>query len=355
MFEKILFIDRDGTLIVEPKKNFQIDKIEKLVFEPDVIISLLALKEKGYKLVMVTNQDGLGSESFPLDNFSIPHSFMLNIFESQGIKFDNILICPHKLEDNCNCRKPKINMVSPWLISGVLDKKNSYVIGDRVSDMELAKNMGISGIRYGYKGTNWTSIRYQLIRNNRFSEVHRRTKETNVYIKVNLDNKKDSFIDTKIKFLDHMLEQISVHSGVYLKIIAVGDLYVDDHHTVEDVGIVLGESLLKAIGSKRGIARFGFTLPMDESLASCVLDLSGRPFISFKADFKYQKVGDLSTEMIEHFFKSLSYSIKSTIHLTAKGTNDHHIAESLFKVFGRCLKQAICIEGNLLPTSKGIL
>lgn len=355
MFKKILFIDRDGTLIVEPKKNFQVDKLEKLVFEPNVILSLLALKKHGYELVIITNQDGLGTKQFPFADFNIPHNFMLNIFSSQGIKFDHILICPHTLENNCKCRKPKIKLVSPWLVSGILDKKNSYVIGDRLSDMELAKNMKISGILYGSKGVDWLSIKKKLTKNNRISEICRISKETNIYIKVNLDNAKNSIIDTKIKFLDHMLEQISIHSGIYLKVMVVGDIHIDDHHTVEDTGIVLGEALLKAIGNKCGILRFGFTLPMDESLASCILDISGRPYINFNAEFKYQKVGDLSTEMIEHFFKSLAYSMKSTIHLNATGKNDHHIAESLFKVFGRCLKQAVRIEGNLLPSSKGIL
>ncbi|QTM69368.1 imidazoleglycerol-phosphate dehydratase HisB, partial [Buchnera aphidicola (Hormaphis cornu)] len=243
----------------------------------------------------------------------------------------------------------------PWLVSGVLDKDHSYVIGDRLSDMELAKNMEIQGIQYKPKKMDWMCIRNRLTQINRSVMVFRKTKETKISLRLILDASKESYITTKIKFLDHMLEQISVHSGIYFKLVAAGDLDIDDHHTVEDIGIVLGEALLKLIGNKCGISRFGFTLPMDESLSSCILDISGRPYIDFNAKFKYQKVGDLSTEMIEHFFRSLAYSMKITVHLIAKGTNDHHIAESIFKVFGRSLRQAIAIENNVLPSSKGIL
>ncbi|BBI01100.1 imidazoleglycerol-phosphate dehydratase [Buchnera aphidicola (Nipponaphis monzeni)] len=355
MFEKILFIDRDGTLISEPKKSFQVDNFKKLIFEPNVITTLSILKKNHYKFVMITNQDGLGSKQFPLHKFNLVHNFMLDVFLSQGIKFKDILICPHTLQNNCICRKPQITMLKSWLKEGLLDKNNSYVIGDRQTDMELAKNMNITGIQYG-KNISWNDIQKKLIKKNRTSSIFRQTKETKVHVELNLDNYKNSFIDTKIKFLDHMLEQIAIHSNIYLKIYSEGDWKTDDHHTVEDIGIVLGKALKQAIGNKLGINRFGFfTLPMDESIASCILDISGRPHVSFYATFKYQKIGDLSTEMIEHFFQSLSYSMNITIHLNAIGKNDHHIAESLFKAFGRSLKQAIIIKGNKLPTSKGML
>ncbi|MXP50898.1 bifunctional histidinol-phosphatase/imidazoleglycerol-phosphate dehydratase HisB [Pantoea sp. SoEX] len=355
MNRKIIFVDRDGTIIKEPTVNFQIDTTDKLFFEPNVIPALLALKNNGYSLVMITNQDGLGTDNFPKINFDRPHNLMLQILESQGIVFEDILICPHMPEDNCSCRKPKTKLVYKWLIKDVMDKQNSYVIGDRLTDIQLAHNMNIKSIRYGIKGKNWNEIQEQLTRYNRHAIVQRNTKETNIIIEIWLDIENQSNINTGIGFFDHMLEQIAIHGGFCMNINVKGDIHVDDHHTVEDTGIVLGQALLKALGNKMGINRFGFVLPMDECLAKCVIDISGRPYIDFKAKFNYQRVGDLSTEMIEHFFKSLSYSMMSTIHLKTKGKNDHHIAESLFKSFGRTLRQAIRSEGNIIPSSKGII
>ncbi|MBK4775455.1 MAG: bifunctional histidinol-phosphatase/imidazoleglycerol-phosphate dehydratase HisB [Pantoea sp. Edef] len=355
MNQKIIFVDRDGTIIKEPAGNFQIDRIDKLFFEPNVIPALLELKNNGYRLVMITNQDGLGSDKFPKINFDVPHNLMLQILESQGIIFDDILICPHTTEDNCSCRKPKTKMVEKWLIEGVLDKENSYVIGDRLSDMQLAYNMNIKSIKYGIKGKNWNEIQIKLTKTERHALVHRHTKETKVFIEIWLDVESKSNINTGIGFFDHMLEQIAIHGGFCMNITVTGDLYIDDHHTVEDTGIVLGQALLKALGNKIGINRYGFILPMDECLARCALDISGRPYIDFKAKFNHQHVGDLSTEMIEHFFKSLAYGMMSTIHLKTKGKNDHHITESLFKAFGRTLRQAIRSEGNAIPSSKGYI
>ncbi|VFP83543.1 bifunctional histidinol-phosphatase/imidazoleglycerol-phosphate dehydratase HisB [Buchnera aphidicola] len=355
MKKKFLFIDRDGTLIQEPKKNFQVDSYSKFFLEKDVIISLLQLIELGYQLIIITNQDGLGSKSFPIHKFNKIHNLMLNIFSSQKIFFKSILICPHFIHERCKCRKPNTSLVKYWITSNKLDKKNSYVIGDRNTDVQLAHNMGIKSFLYHPQFFSWKNIVTQLTYPNRLSEISRNTLETKIFIRISLDIPIACYINTGISFLNHMLDQIRIHSGVFMYVDVIGDLSIDDHHTVEDIGITLGSALKHALGNKIGISRYGFTLPMDESICSCILDISGRSFLSFYANFKNKYVGDLSTCMIEHFFYSLSQSMKITLHLHAYGNNDHHCAESLFKAFGRTLKQAIYLQGNILPTSKGFL
>ncbi|WP_343128259.1 bifunctional histidinol-phosphatase/imidazoleglycerol-phosphate dehydratase HisB [Buchnera aphidicola (Takecallis taiwana)] len=355
MQDKILFVDRDGTLIHEPTDNFQVDHLHKLIFEPDVIIVLKKLITLNFKLVMITNQDGLYTKRLPYDSFIVPHKFMVDIFASQGIFFDYILICPHFENDLCNCRKPNIELVKPWIIKKSLDKKNCYVIGDRETDVELAKNMGIQGILYNKNSFDWNCIYNVIANNTRYFTSVRHTTETKIKIELWLDKPGISNINTGINFFNHMLEQIAIHSNILVNIHVKGDIDVDDHHIIEDTGIVLGHTLLKCIGNKMGINRFGFHIPMDESSAYCLLDISGRPYLKFIGEFNRQFVGDFSTDMVEHFFRSLAYSMKSTIHLISSGINDHHRIESLFKAFARSLKQAVSISGTILPTSKGIL
>ncbi len=357
MGNKILFIDRDGTLIEEPD-DFQVDAIDKVQLVPGVIPALLELRRHGFRLVMVSNQDGLGSGAFPQQQFDAAHRFVLGLFASQGISFDEIFICPHLPEDNCDCRKPRTGLLTRFLAATDISLTQSAVIGDRKTDMELAERIGVAGFLVNADDANtrsWPQIVEQLCHADRVANITRNTSETQIRCKVNLDSANTIEVDTGIGFYDHMLEQIAKHGGFGLQLRCVGDLRIDEHHTVEDTAICLGKALREALGSKLGIERYGFLLPMDESEAKVSLDLSGRAAFEFDANFPRDKVGELSTEMVEHFFRSLSDSLEAALHIELRGRNTHHMIEAAFKSVGRALRQAIAKSGTELPSTKGSL
>ncbi len=351
---RILFIDRDGTLIIEPADK-QVDSLEKLELIPGVIPALLELRNAGYELVIVSNQDGLGTDSYPPQDFEIPQQKMLALFESQGISFSAIHIDPHFEHENAPTRKPGIGMLLGYLQSGDLDMEDSWVIGDRQTDLELADNLGISGLRIGPGYENWESITHRLVNQPRQATVERKTNETDIRVFVDLDAGGSSEVDTGIGFFDHMLDQLASHGGFRLELRCKGDLEIDQHHTVEDCALALGQALNSSLGERRGIGRYGFLLPMDESLAQVAFDLSGRPALVFEADFPRENVGGLSTEMVQHFFASLSQSLGAALHLKVEGGNTHHMVEALFKGAGRALKPALARQGTDLPSTKGVL
>lgn len=353
----VLFIDRDGTLIEEPPDN-QVDTLAKVRLVPNVIPSLLRLRNAGYRFVMVTNQDGLGSESFPQEAFDLCHDHVLSIFGSQGIVFDRIFICPHRAGDGCACRKPAAGLLTRYLAETSLDIRRSAVIGDRDTDLELAANIGLRGflVRPGDGFEHgWPGIVEALVSQARMATVTRETRETRIHVTVSLDETSPVTSATGIGFFDHMLEQIAKHGGFSLRLECGGDLEVDEHHTVEDTAICLGDAMRKALGDKRGIGRYGFVLPMDESEAKVSLDLSGRAWFSFGGRFSRENVGGLPTELVPHFFRSFAESLGATLHLEVQGDNAHHMVEACFKAVGRTLRQAIRRDGDDMPSTKGTL
>jgi imidazoleglycerol-phosphate dehydratase/histidinol-phosphatase len=348
--KKILFIDRDGTLIAEPA-DFQIDSVEKFALLPGVIPALIALRDAGWRFVMVTNQDGLGTKTYPRKKWDRIQTLLMGVLSSQGIAFDDVLVCPHRPADACECRKPRLGLLRDYLADAGWDRTRSVVIGDRDTDLQLAKNMGIRGIKMGV----WPNIAKELLGRPRTASIERKTKETSISVAVDLDGDGKSKIKTGIGFFDHMLEQISKHGGFDLDLDVKGDLHIDEHHTVEDVGLALGTALKTALGDKVGIGRYGFTVPMDETLAKAAVDLSGRAHFKFSGKFPREAVGGLPTEMVPHFFRSLADSLGATLHLTVKGENAHHMVEACFKAVGRALRPAFKLGGGGLPSTKGTL
>ena len=356
--QKVLFIDRDGTLIEEPEDE-QIDSFEKLKFVPGVFKNLGFIRSKlDFKFVMVSNQDGLGTESFPEETFWPVHNFILQTLEGEGITFDDQLIDRHFPEDNSPMRKPGTGMLEEeYLGNEKYDLAGSFVIGDRDSDAELARNIGCKSLILGHDGMTWDKIAELLFAGERIAEVRRTTKETDIYIRLNLDGTGKCDISTGLGFFDHMLEQIGKHGMMDLTIHTKGDLYVDEHHTIEDTAIALGECISKALGDKRGIERYGFCLPMDDCLCQVALDFGGRPWLVWDAEFHREKIGEMPTEMFLHFFKSLSDSAKMNLNIKAEGTNEHHKIEGIFKALARSLKMAVRrdIYHYELPSTKGML
>ena len=376
MAKRVLFIDRDGTLVVEPLVDCQLDSLEKLEFIPGVFRNLHFIREKlDFELVIVTNQDGLGTTSFPENTFWPAHKKILQAFKNEDVIFDDVLIDRSFPEDNLPTRKPGVGMLGRYL-EGDYDLMHSYVIGDRITDMQLAQNLGCKGILFAMPGegeqkieesglsdtcvlitNSWDRITEFLFAGERRTEMVRKTSETDIYIALNLDGHGKCNINTGLGFFDHMLEQIGRHSGIDLTVKVKGDLYVDEHHTIEDTAIVLGNAIAQALGDKRGIERYGFCLPMDDCLCRVALDFGGRPWLVWDAKFKREKVGDMPTEMFFHFFKSLADSARMNLNIYAEGENEHHKIEGIFKAFARAIKMAIRrdIFHYELPSTKGTL
>jgi imidazoleglycerol-phosphate dehydratase/histidinol-phosphatase len=355
MSSAVLFIDRDGTLVEEPPDH-QVDSLSKIRFMPGVFAALAELKRRGFRLVMISNQDGLGTPSFPREAFEQSHNFIRTAFQSQGITFEREFICPHFPADGCECRKPKTGLVRDFMRDGDIDLANSAVIGDRETDLELARNLGIRGLRVLQNGTDaetWGAAVVTL--SARTAVVERRTKETQINVRVGLDATSPIQVSTGIGFFDHMLEQLAKHGGFALELTCKGDLQIDEHHTVEDCALAIGEALRRALGNKVGIARYGFLLPMDEAEAKVAIDLSGRAYAVFEGRFGREQVGGLPTELVPHFFHSLAETLGAAVHIGVTGENTHHMIEASFKGVGRALRQAFKRESNELPSTKGVL
>jgi imidazoleglycerol-phosphate dehydratase/histidinol-phosphatase len=350
----ILFVDRDGTLIEEVSDE-QVDRLDKVRLMPGVLAALQRLQAAGYRFVMVSNQDGLGSERFPRQHFEQVHDFVLQLFNSQGVHFDEVFICPHFAHEGCGCRKPRTGLVQDYLRRQPIDRARSAMVGDRDTDLEFARALGIRGLRVGLGSLeqSWPAIAHTLL--SRRASVERTTRETAVRVEVELDSEAPARIDTGIGFFDHMLEQLARHGGFGLELSCRGDLHIDEHHTVEDCALALGEALRRALGDKRGIGRYGFLLAMDESEAQVALDLSGRAYFVFEGRFGREQVGALPSELVPHFFRSLADSLGAALHLSVRGENTHHMIEACFKGVGRALRPALRREGGELPSTKGVL
>ena len=374
--KKILFIDRDGTLAIEPEE-YQLDSFDKLVFYPEVFTFLGKIaRELNYELVMITNQDGLGTDSFPEDTFWPVQQFLIKAFENEGVVFNDVLIDKSFPEDNAPTRKPRTGMLTRYLDSTAYDLENSFVIGDRLTDMELAKNLGSQGIfivndsdlgkeettdetnfPIALKTSTWKTIYSFLKLEQRRVSYERKTNETDIKLQLNLDGNGKSKIDTGIPFFDHMIDQLARHGAMDIELSVKGDLEVDEHHTIEDTAIALGESFAKALGNKLGIERYGFCLPMDDCLAQVAIDFGGRNWLVWETEFKREMIGKMPTEMFIHFFKSFSDGAKANINIKAEGANEHHKIEAIFKAFAKAIKVAIKRDPDkmILPSTKGSL
>jgi len=364
---KILFVDRDGTLIEEPADE-QIDRYEKFRLLPDAIGALRRLVDAGYELVMVTNQDGLGTASFPEETFVGPQRLLLEILAGEGIVFREVLVDRSFAHEHAPTRKPGLGLVRHYLGHGVLDRARSAVIGDRDSDLEFARNIGVRGLRIG-AGTGWAAIAATLLDAPRRARIERATRETRIAVEVDLDDDARPAVHSGIGFLDHMIEQLGVHGGFTLRLRCDGDLGVDEHHTVEDCALALGQALREALGERRGIGRYGhapedlplrralgFVVPMDDALAHAALDLSGRPYFVFEGAFPAERIGTLPCALVPHFFRSLADALGANLHLAVRGDDAHHMVEACFKVVGRALRQAVRRDGGVaVPSSKGVL
>lgn len=373
MKKKVLFIDRDGTLVIEPPIDYQLDSFEKLEFYPKVFRNLFFIRQKlDFDFVMVTNQDGLGTSSFPEETFWPVHNLVMKTFENEGIIFDDVQIDRSFPEDNAPTRKPRTGMLTRYIDNDAYDLENSFVIGDRATDVELAYNLGCKAILLQKDDSilkdkklqdtcvlataDWDKVAEFLFAGERIAEVRRTTKETDIYIRLNLDGSGRCKINTGLGFFDHMLEQIGKHGGLDLTIQVKGDLEVDEHHTIEDTAIALGECLYQALGNKRGIERYGYCLPMDDCLCQVTLDFGGRAWLVWDAEFKREKIGEMPTEMFLHFFKSLSDAARMNLNIKAEGQNEHHKIEGIFKALARSIKMAVKrdIYHYEVPSSKDV-
>jgi imidazoleglycerol-phosphate dehydratase / histidinol-phosphatase len=372
--QKVLFIDRDGTIIVEPPTDFQVDSLEKLAFLPKAISNLRKVAEEtAFDLVMVTNQDGLGTDSFPEHTFWPAHQKMMDTLSAENIRFSQVCIDRTFEHENAPTRKPRTGLLTEYM-SGNHDLEGSYVIGDRVTDIQLAVNLGAKAIFIGnqspenlteeqakalaFTSNDWDAIYEFLKLPARTAKVQRNTKETKILVELNLDGTGQSDMNTCLGFFDHMLDQLAKHSGADIKIHVEGDLHIDEHHTIEDTALALGEAYLIALGDKRGISRYGFLLPMDEALAQVGIDFSGRPWLVWDADFKREKIGEMPTEMFMHFFKSFSDTAKCNLNIKCEGDNEHHKIEAIFKAWAKAIKMAVkrdINDLNSMPSTKGVL
>ena len=366
--KKILFVDRDGTLIFEPPVTFQVNNVEEMFLLKNTISCLKQFVESGYELILVTNQDGLGTKSNPRSNYESVNTKLFHILETEGIIFTKLFECPHFDEDNCECRKPKTGMVNQYLLEnrGNIDFENSYMIGDSSRDLEFAKNIGIAGFKIDFDAQSgdefsWKYITSEILDAPRKSEYSRKTKETEISIKLNLDGSGNYSIKTGLNFFDHMLEQIGKHGNFDLDILCNGDLEIDEHHTIEDVAIALGTCFKKALGDKRGITRYADSfetkkiLPMDEALATVAIDISARPELIFSAPKMREYVGDFPTELLKHFYQSFCIASGINMNMNLTGENTHHVVEISFKAFARCLRKGVRVKGTDIISTKGVL